>query len=102
MIIARIVEPFATGIAVFVKSLTEAMPDGMHIMVHGERRKEMTVAEKRSINPIKGLFAMAEILYNAEKIQTKKIVDTVHLHSSENGVQGGMYVFKPLTLDISL
>jgi hypothetical protein len=40
MIIVHIVEPFAAGIAVFVKSLTEAMPDDMHIIVHGEETQE--------------------------------------------------------------
>lgn len=74
MVIAHIVEPFATGIAVFVKSLTEAMPDGMHIMVHRKRRKEMAVAEKRSINPIKGLFAMAGIYTMLRRFKQKKLL----------------------------
>jgi hypothetical protein len=33
----------------------------MHIILHGKRKKEMTSAEHRSINPLKGLFALAEI-----------------------------------------
>lgn len=100
MVIAHIVEPFATGFAVFVKSLTEAMTDGMHSMVYGKRRKEMTAAKKRSINPIKGLFALAEIYIMLRRFKQKKFVDTVHFHSSKNGLQGGMYVLKSLTPDI--
>lgn len=102
MVIAHIEEPFATGIAVFGKSLMEAMPDGMHSMVHGKRRKEMMVAGKRSINPIKGLFALAEIYIMLRRFKQKKFVGTVHFHSSKNGLQGGMYVLKPLTPDITL
>ena len=51
MIVLHVVEPFAAGIAVFVKSLTEAMPNDTHIILHGERRQVMTAAEVKKIFP---------------------------------------------------
>jgi glycosyltransferase involved in cell wall biosynthesis len=106
MIIVHIVEPFAAGIAVFVKSLTEAMPDDMHIIVHGERKSEMTAAEvkksfhrqnvrfirwrsaQRSIDPLKDLFALAELYKILRRLKHKNLVDAVHLHSSKSGLLG--------------
>lgn len=106
MIIVHIVEPFAAGIAVFVKSLTEAMPDDMHIIVHGERKSEMTAAEvkksfhrqnvrfirwrsaQRSIDPLKDLFALAELYKILRRLKRKNLVDAVHLHSSKSGLLG--------------
>ncbi|HTD93656.1 MAG TPA: glycosyltransferase [Chitinophagaceae bacterium] len=106
MIIVHIVEPFAAGIAVFVKSLTEAMPDDMHIVVHGERKKEMTASEvkkdfpsqnvrfikwrsaQRSIDPLKDLFALTELYKILRRLKNKNLVDAVHLHSSKSGLLG--------------
>ena len=53
MIIVHIVEPFAAGVAMFIRSLTEAMPDDSHIIVHGERNKVMTamISEFLQKNP---------------------------------------------------
>ena len=45
MVIVHIVEPFASGVAVFVRSLTEAMPTDVHIVVHGERKEEISAEE---------------------------------------------------------
>src|SRR5688500_8530412 len=73
MIIAHIVKVFATRIAVFVKSLTEAMPDSMHIILHGKRKKEMTSAEHRSIDPLKGMFALVEI-YMLRRLKQKNLL----------------------------
>ena len=87
MVIVHVVEPFAAGIAVFVKSLTETMPDDTHIVVHGERRYVMTAKEvkktfpqknvrfirwrsaQRSINLFKDFLAFKrlKILYNSLK-----------------------------------
>ena len=79
MIIVHIVEPFAAGVALFVRSLTDAMPDDTHIIVHGERKKEMTAQEvkkifsnkntrflkwrsaQRSLSPVKDFSAFAEL-----------------------------------------
>jgi glycosyltransferase involved in cell wall biosynthesis len=106
MLIVHIVEPFAAGIAVFVRSLTEAMPDDMHIIVHGERKKEMIAKEvkkdfprqnvrfirwrsaRRSIDPLKDLFALAELYKILTRLKRKKLVDAVHLHSSKSGLLG--------------
>jgi glycosyltransferase involved in cell wall biosynthesis len=106
MIIVHIVEPFAAGIAVFVKSLTEAMPDDMHIIVHGERKNEMSAKEvkksfprqnarfikwrsaQRSIDPLKDLLALAELYKILRRLKRKNLVDAVHLHSSKSGLLG--------------
>lgn len=106
MIIIHIVEPFATGIAVFVKSLTEAMPDDMHIIIHGERKKVRSAREvkkdfpqgnvrfikwrsaQRSIDPLKDLFALSELYKILRRLKAKDLVDAVHLHSSKSGLLG--------------
>ena len=61
MVIVHIVEPFAAGIAVFVKSLTEAMPDDVHIVVHGERKKEMTIWDLLGMYSWHGLHHVTHI-----------------------------------------
>lgn len=106
MIIVHIVEPFAAGIAVFVRSLTEAMPEDMHIVVHGERKKEMTAEEvkkkfpienvrfikwrsaQRSIDPFKDLMALTELYKILRRLKARGLVDAVHLHSSKSGLLG--------------
>lgn len=106
MVIVHIVEPFASGIAVFVKSLAETMPDDTHIVVHGERKEEMTAEEvkkifprqnvrfirwsnaQRSINPIRDLFALTELYRVLRRLKTKNLADAVHLHSSKSGLLG--------------
>ena len=106
MIIVHIVEPFAAGIAMFVKSLTESMPDDMHIIVHGERNEIMAAQEvkknftnpntrfirwrsaKRSIDPIKDFFALSELYKILSRLKRKNMVDAVHLHSSKSGLLG--------------
>jgi len=106
MTIVHVVEPFASGVAVFVKYLTEAMPDDVHIIVHGER-KEVTPAEEvkstfagsnvkfikwrsaqRSINPLKDLLALAELCNILRSLKNKDMLDCVHLHSSKSGLLG--------------
>jgi glycosyltransferase involved in cell wall biosynthesis len=106
MTIVHIVEPFAAGIAVFVRSLTETMPDDMHIVVHGERRQVMSAAEvkksfprknvrfirwrsaRRSIDPIMDLMALTELYKMLRRLKRKNLVDAVHLHSSKSGLLG--------------
>ena len=106
MVIVHIVEPFAAGIAVFVKSLTEAMPEDLHIVVHGERKKEMSATEvkknfpsqnvrfikwrsaQRSIDLLKDLLALTELYKILRRLKAKKLVDAVHLHSSKSGLLG--------------
>jgi glycosyltransferase involved in cell wall biosynthesis len=106
MVIVHIVEPFASGVAVFVKSLTEAMPDDIHIVVHGERKNEMPAEEvkknfpnqnvrfikwrsaQRSIDPVKDLLALTELYKILRRLKAKNLVDAVHLHSSKSGLLG--------------
>ena len=51
MTIVHVVEPFAAGVAVFVKYLTETMPDDLHIIVHGERKQVMSAGDVKKIFP---------------------------------------------------
>lgn len=106
MIIVHVVEPFAAGIAVFVRSLTETMPDDLHIVVHGERKQVMTASEvkksfpknnvrflrwrsaQRSINPLKDFLAFRQLYKILRRLKKKNLVDAVHLHSSKSGLLG--------------
>ena len=106
MTIVHIVEPFAAGVAVFVRSLTEAMPNDIHIVVHGERKSEMPAVEVkknfptqnvrfvkwrsagRAIDPFKDLMALAEVYKILIRLKKKDMVDAVHLHSSKSGLLG--------------
>lgn len=106
MTIVHVVEPFAAGIAVFVKSLTETMPDDVHIIVHGERKSEIAASEvkkifpqknirfirwrsaQRSVNPLKDLMAFSELYKILRRLKRKNLLDVVHLHSSKSGLLG--------------
>ena len=106
MTIVHIVEPFASGVAVFVRSLTEAMPDDLHIIVHGERKSEMSAREVkknfprenvrfikwrsagRSIHLFKDVMALTELYKILNRLKHKRMVDAVHLHSSKSGLLG--------------
>ncbi|MEJ8804054.1 glycosyltransferase [Pontibacter sp. H249] len=106
MIIVHVVEPFAAGVSVFVRSLTESMPDELHIVVHGERKKEVSAAAvkntfpknnvrfirwqsaQRSIHPLKDFLALAELYKILRRLKRKNLVDAVHLHSSKSGFLG--------------
>lgn len=106
MIIVHVVEPFAAGVAVFVKSLVETLPDDLHIVVHGERKKEITAGEvkksfpqnnvrfirwrsaQRSIHPLKDFLALGELYKILRRLKAKNLVDAVHLHSSKSGLLG--------------
>ncbi|RYG36042.1 MAG: glycosyl transferase family 1, partial [Chitinophagaceae bacterium] len=106
MVVVHIVEPFASGVAVFVRSLTEAMPDDVHIVVHGERKEEISADDvkrnflnhnvrfikwrsaKRSIDPFKDSLAFMELCRILRRLKSKDMVDAVHLHSSKSGLLG--------------
>jgi glycosyltransferase involved in cell wall biosynthesis len=108
MTIVHVVEPFASGIAVFVKYLTETMPDDLHIVIHGERRHVMSAIDvkktfsspnvrfvkwrsaQRSINPLKDFLALGELYKILRRLRNKDLVDGVHLHSSKSGLLGRM------------
>jgi glycosyltransferase involved in cell wall biosynthesis len=100
------VEPFAAGIAVFVKSLTEMMSEDVHIIVHGERKKEIAASEvkkifpqknirfirwrsaQRAVHPLKDFMAFSELYKILRRLKKKQLVDAVHLHSSKSGLLG--------------
>lgn len=106
MTVVHVVEPFAAGVSVFVKYLTEAMPDDFHIIIHGERKQVMPASQvkktfpssnvrfikwrsaQRSINPVKDVVALAELYKILKRLKEKDLVDGVHLHSSKSGLLG--------------
>jgi glycosyltransferase involved in cell wall biosynthesis len=106
MKIVHVIEPFASGVALFVKSLTETMPEELHIVIHGERNQVMPAREvkstfpkgnvrflrwhtvQRSINPFKDLLALRELHKVLCRLKKKNLVDAVHLHSSKSGLLG--------------
>jgi glycosyltransferase involved in cell wall biosynthesis len=106
MKVVHVIEPFAAGVAVFVKSLAETMPDDLHLIVHGERKEVMPALEvkklfprenvrfvrwksaNRSINPIKDLMALRELYTILRKLRKKNLADAIHLHSSKSGFLG--------------
>jgi glycosyltransferase involved in cell wall biosynthesis len=106
MIVVHVVEPFAAGMAVFVKYLTETMPHDLHIIIHGERKQVMCAKDvkrtfplpnvrfikwksaQRSINPFKDFLALAELYKILDRLKNKNLVDSVHLHSSKSGLLG--------------
>ncbi|WP_207435239.1 glycosyltransferase [Sabulibacter ruber] len=106
MKIVHVVEPFASGIAVFVKSLTETLPEDLHIVIHGERKQVMSAREvkrtfpkenvrflrwksaQRAIHPFKDFLALQELHYTLRRLKKRGLVDAVHLHSSKSGLLG--------------
>lgn len=103
MRIVHVVEPFASGVVTFVKSLVVHLPNDYHIVVHGERPEVMKKAEvkklfprhqvkfihwksaQRGLNPIKDLKALFELRSILKRFHD---VDAVHLHSSKSGFLG--------------
>lgn len=106
MNIVHVVEPFAAGIATFVKSLTETLSNDRHIVIHGERKPVMSAEDvkrsfpihnvqfirwryaQREIDPFKDLFAVGELFSIIQKLKKEDAVDAVHLHSSKSGFLG--------------
>ena len=106
MTIVHVVEPFAAGVSVFVKYLTETMPDDLHIIIHGERKQVMSAANvkktfssprvrfvkwhsaQRSIHPVKDFLALVELYRILKRLKEKDLIDGVHLHSSKSGLLG--------------
>jgi len=103
MKILHIVDPFASGLATFLKLLTEQLCDHTHIIVHGERKELISAKEvkqffpknnvkfiqwksvKRELHPIKDLKAYFELYKIVKRFRT---VDAIHLHSSKAGFLG--------------
>jgi glycosyltransferase involved in cell wall biosynthesis len=106
MKIVHVVEPFASGIAVFVRSLVENLNDDQHIIVHGEREYVMKSAEvkryfpkdnvrfirwksaQREISIRKDTVAFMELYAILKRLKKQFHIDAVHLHSSKSGFLG--------------
>jgi glycosyltransferase involved in cell wall biosynthesis len=106
MKIVHVVEPFASGIAVFVKSLVDNLKDDFHIVVHGERSVVMKAVEikktfkvnnvqfirwqsaQREISFKKDFAAFLELYRLLKNLKRENLVDAVHLHSSKSGFIG--------------
>ena len=104
--IVHIVEPFASGIATFIRSLVEGLRDDTHIIVHGERSQVMGCEEvilefptdnvhfirwhsaQREIRPVKDFRAFLELLGILRRLKKHTDIDVVHLHSSKSGFLG--------------
>lgn len=106
MKIVHVVEPFASGIATFVRSLVENLHDDLHIIVHGEREYVMKSAEvklhftkgnvrfirwksaQREISIRKDTVAFMELYTILKRLKKQNHIDAVHLHSSKSGFLG--------------
>jgi glycosyltransferase involved in cell wall biosynthesis len=106
MVVVHVVEPFAAGVAVFLKYLAETMPHDLHLIIHGERKEVMSAAEvkktfslsnvrfikwksaQRAISPLKDFAALAELYKILQRLKKSNLVDSVHLHSSKSGLLG--------------
>ena len=106
MNIIHVVEPFASGIATFVKSLVENLQDDLHIIIHGERESVMRSAEvkryfpvsntrfirwpsaQRSLSVRKDTAAFWELYTILKQLKQQDRIDAVHLHSSKSGFLG--------------
>lgn len=106
MKIVHVVEPFASGIATFVRSLVENLNDDLHIIVHGEREHIMKSAEvkldfpkenvrfirwksaQRELNIRKDTVAFMELYTILKRLKRQFHIDAVHLHSSKSGFLG--------------
>lgn len=99
--VLHIVEPFAGGIATFIKQLTEQCPNDEHIILHGNRSEIIEPSElyrrfpsncrfirwkctQREINPIADSLAFVQLM----KVLISEKFDVVHLHSSKAGFLG--------------
>jgi glycosyltransferase involved in cell wall biosynthesis len=103
MRIVHVIEPFASGVVTFVKSLVQHLPEDYHIVIHGERQEVMERAEVKKLFPphqvkfihwksaqrglhlVKDTRALFE-LYNI--LKRFRTADVVHLHSSKSGFIG--------------
>lgn len=105
MLIVHVVDPFAGGLATFLKLLTEQLNDDYHVIIHGERRDLVEPQEVKKIFPRKNIrFIHWKSVQREINLlrDTKAYVelcailrhfrhaDVVHLHSSKAGFLGRM------------
>lgn len=102
MIIAHIVKPFAIEIAVFVRSLTKALPADTHI-VYSRRKKSKfpgqntrfikQISSQHSGDPFKVFRILLQLSELLKKLIRIKRVDVVYLPSF-SGLQNSLYSLK--------
>ena len=103
MKILHVVDPFASGLATFLKLLTEELDAHTHIIVHGERKDLISADDvkkffpknnvkfirwksvKRELNAISDFKAYLELYKIFGRFRN---VDVIHLHSSKAGFIG--------------
>jgi glycosyltransferase involved in cell wall biosynthesis len=103
MMIVHVVDPFAAGLATFLKLLTEEMNNDYHIVVHGKRLEIADPKEvkelfpkkqvrfiywksvQRDINPFKDIISYFELVSILRRFRN---ADIIHLHSSKAGFLG--------------
>ena len=106
MRIVHVVEPLAAGIATFIKSLVENLPEDYHLIVHGERQQVIPFAEvrkqfvypnvkflrwksaQRSLRLNKDIPAFIQLYTILKRLKQSNSLDIVHLHSSKGGFIG--------------
>jgi len=101
MIIAHVVEPFATGINTFIHELVFGMPDYQHFIIHGERKDTREIEDIKREYQNKATFIKWEhahrdinlmmdlkACFQLQKILKGIDLDILHLHSSKAGVIG--------------
>lgn len=103
LFIVHVVEPFASGIATFIRSLVENLPQDYHVIIHGERPEVMESDEvkklfprnnirfihwksvQRNLHPYNDSKAFLELYQILKRLRH---ADAVHLHSSKSGFIG--------------
>lgn len=103
MKIIHIVEPFAAGVATFVRNQVEFMPFDKHIIIHGDRTEYRSADEvketfnsqnthfirwpyaKREISLLNDFLAFVYLIVILKRLPRP---DVVHLHSSKAGLTG--------------
>ena len=103
MLIIHVLDPFAGGLATFLRLLTEQLSDDYHVIIHGERNELASFKEVRTLFPKKNirfiqwksvqrnLSASKDFKAYAELVSILrrfKSADVVHLHSSKAGFLG--------------
>ena len=103
MKVVHVVEPFAAGVATFIRHLVSYMPYDKHVIIHGERPEYEPAHKIKKTFPQnnvsffqwKGVRRQLEIVNDIRSLISlyrilKKIknVDVVHLHSSKAGFLG--------------
>ncbi len=106
MVVVHVIEPFASGVALFVKSLTKVLSNDKHIVIHGERKDEIEAdlvkkgfqtsnvkfipwkSARRNITVFKDIQALIELYTILKRLKKAGLCDAVHLHSAKSGFLG--------------